>query len=268
MKPAGDILAQILVEKRRWVAARKQELSLQDLQQSLPGDLPLRDFVAVIKQRQATGKAAVIAEIKRASPSKGVICKNFDVAAIAKTYARHGACCLSVLTDARYFLGADEYLQQAKAACELPLLRKDFIIDEWQVYESRYLGADCILLIVAVLSDDELCHYSRLAHSLGMDVLIEVHDRHELERALMLRTPLIGINNRNLRDFHTDLQVTIGLLPDVMHDRIVVTESGIHTAKDVRRMRDHEVNAFLVGEALLRTPDPGQTLSSLFAGAL
>jgi len=210
---------------------------------------------------------AVIAEIKKASPSKGVIRENFDPVAIARSYEKGGATCLSVLTDVDFFQGADAYLQQAREACTLPVIRKDFIIDPYQVYEARTIGADCVLLIVAALSDAQLQELSQLAEQVGLDVLVEVHDEAELHRALKLNTPLIGINNRNLRTFDVSLQTTIDLLPLIPDDRIVVTESAIHTPQDVNFMRKHNVNAFLVGEAFMRADDPGVKLAELFAGA-
>jgi indole-3-glycerol phosphate synthase len=207
----------------------------------------------------------VIAEIKKASPSKGVMRENFVPAEIAVSYEQGGACCLSVLTDIDFFQGSDAYLQQARQACSLPVLRKDFIIDPYQVYEARAIGADCILLIVAVLGDAQLKELANLASSLGMDVLVEVHDAEELARALPLNLPLIGINNRNLRTFETTLETTLSLLPRIPADRIVVTESGIHTPADVARMRAHHVNAFLVGEAFMKAEQPGEKLHELFA---
>jgi len=206
----------------------------------------------------------VIAEIKKASPSKGLLREDFHPADIAKSYEEGGAACLSVLTDADFFQGHEDYLKQARAACSLPVIRKDFIIDPYQVYEARAMGADCILLIVAALGDVMLLELSQLADQLGMDVLVEVHDAQELQRALSLPLKLIGINNRNLRSFDTSLQTTIDLLADIGDDRIVVTESGIHSVDDVKLMRDHKVNAFLVGEAFMRADDPGQQLKSLF----
>ncbi|MBI4005374.1 MAG: indole-3-glycerol phosphate synthase TrpC, partial [Gammaproteobacteria bacterium] len=204
------------------------------------------------------------AEIKKASPSKGVIRENFDAEEIARIYEKAGATCLSVLTDIDFFQGSDEFLQSARDACTLPVLRKDFMIDPWQVYESRVIGADCILLIVATLSDAKLQELSEIASELGLDVLVEVHDREELERGLMLRTPLIGINNRDLHTFETDINTTISLLIDVLYDRIVVTESGIQSPDDVKLLRRHGVNTFLVGEAFMSAPDPGEKLKTLF----
>jgi len=221
-------------------------------------------FVDALRTRVQSGAPAVIAEIKKASPSKGVIRADFDPVVIARSYATAGATCLSVLTDEKYFQGADRYLQQAKQASGLPVLRKDFMVDEYQIWESRALGADCILLIVAALGDAQLMELSHAALELGMDVLVEVHDAEELQRALALRLPLVGINNRNLHTFATTLQTTLDLLPQIPEDRIVVTESGIHEPADVTKLRAHNVNVFLVGEAFMRASDPGAELSRLF----
>jgi indole-3-glycerol phosphate synthase len=225
----------------------------------------LRGFARAIEEKIAQGKPAVIAEIKKASPSKGVIRENFNPVEIASTYAAHGAACLSVLTDVQFFQGSYDYLRQARAACSLPVLRKDFIIDPYQIAHARALGADCILLIVAALSLAQLKEFQSLATELGMDVLVEVHDRDELDKALQLEGSLLGINNRNLRSFETSLQNTLDLLPDIPAGKRVITESGILTPEDVRKMREHEVNAFLVGEAFMRAPDPGVALRELFA---
>ena len=224
-------------------------------------------FVDAIRARLNDGDAAVIAEIKKASPSKGVIREQFDPAAIAKSYAAAGATCLSVLTDEKYFQGADEYLHLAKEASGLPVLRKDFMVDEYQIWESRALGADCILLIVAALGDSQLMELAQVALDLGMDVLVEVHDETELQRALPLRLPLIGINNRNLRTFATTVQTTIDLLQHIPEDRIVVTESGIHDPSDVARLRQNNVHVFLIGEAFMRAADPGAALRAMFTTA-
>jgi indole-3-glycerol phosphate synthase len=225
---------------------------------------PVRGFEQSMRKRLAAGESAVIAEIKKASPSKGLIRADFDPPAIAASYERGGAACVSVLTDAQYFQGSESYLQAARAACQLPVIRKDFIVDRYQVYEARAIGADCILLIVAALADAQMMDLYALAMELGMDALIEVHDKDELGRALRLNAPLIGINNRNLRTFETSLQTTLELLPDVPDDVLLVTESSIHTPADVQLMREHGVNAFLVGETFMRAEDPGTELKKLF----
>jgi indole-3-glycerol phosphate synthase len=260
-----DILQKILRRKIEEVIARSTEVSQAELQRRVEAVAPARGFVRAMEERIGQGKAAVIAEVKKASPSKGVLRDDFQPAEIARSYENGGAACLSVLTDADFFQGSEEYLKQARGTCQLPVLRKDFIIDPYQVYEARAIGADCVLLIVAALGDTMLLELSQLATQLGMDVLVEVHDARELERALTLPLKLIGINNRNLRTFETSLQTTLGLLARIPDDRIVVTESGIHSVEDVRLMRDHNVNAFLVGEAFMRAPDPGTALSELFA---
>ena len=260
-----DILKKILDRKAEELVDRNQQCSLQDLKQKIENASPVRGFVESIKGKILAGDAAVIAEIKKASPSKGVLRENFNPAEIAKSYSSAGAACLSVLTDVGFFQGADAYLQQAREACALPVLRKDFVIDPYQVYESRLLGADCILLIVAALSDAQLSELASLATQLGMDVLVEVHDEPEMERALKVDLPLIGINNRNLRTFETSLDTTLDMLSMVPSDRIVVTESGILAVSDVEKMRNSKVNAFLVGEAFMRADDPGVQLSKLFS---
>lgn len=247
------------------MAQRAQQIPLAEIRREAVAQSHPAGFADALRARIDRDEAAIIAEIKKASPSKGVIRADFDPPRIARSYAAAGAACLSVLTDVKYFQGADEYLQQAKQASGLPVLRKDFMIDEYQVWESRALGADCILLIVAALGDAQLMELSHLALELGMDVLVEVHDAAELERALALHLPLIGINNRNLRTFETTLQTTIDLLQRVPADRIVVTESGIHTAADVATMRSHGVNVFLIGEAFMRADDPGSALRELFS---
>lgn len=264
MSNTPDILKKILDRKAEEVADRKVKISQAELESRLVSASPVRGFVAAIAEAIDDGRAAVIAEIKKASPSKGVMREHFVPAEIAESYARHGASCLSVLTDIDFFQGCDEYLQQARAACRLPVIRKDFMIDPYQVYEARAMGADCILLIVSALSDAQLNELTDLASHLRLDVLVEVHDGEELERALQLDTTLIGINNRNLRTFATSLNTTLDLLDDIPDDRIVVTESGIHTRADVTLMRDHAVNAFLVGEAFMREDDPGEKLAELF----
>jgi indole-3-glycerol phosphate synthase len=262
--PTPDILARILARKQQEIAERQRKITLAEIKAKAAQASPPRGFYLAIEITIDAGKPAVIAEIKKASPSKGIIREDFDPAWIAQSYAAGGATCLSVLTDVDFFQGSDEHLQMARAACKLPVIRKDFIMDPYQVYESRAIGADCILLIVAALDDTLLQELTWLALDLGLDILVEVHNREELERALMLRTPLIGINNRDLRTFNTDLNTTIGLLTDVFPDRTVVTESGIHTKEDVALMRKHNVNAFLVGEAFMKADDPGKKLRELF----
>ena len=260
-----DILDKIVAVKREEVAAARARRSLADLRQdALARQRDVRGFAAALKSRVAAGSPAVIAEIKKASPSKGVIREHFVPAEIAASYARHGAACLSVLTDEHFFQGAADYLRRARAACSLPVLRKDFMIDEYQVVEARAMGADCILLIAACLSDAQMADLEACAFDLGLDVLVEVHDGAELDRALALKTPLLGINNRNLRSFEVTLDTTLGLLPRVPTDRLLVTESGILGRGDVQRMRSAGVNAFLVGEAFMRAPDPGVALADLF----
>lgn len=261
----SDILNKILAVKAQEVAAAKPVKPLHQLRNEAEQAEPPRDFTGAIRARIAAGKAAVIAEIKKASPSKGILREDFRPDEIAASYARHGAACLSVLTDEQFFQGSANFLQQARAACALPVLRKDFIVDEYQVYQARAMGADAILLIAAALNVRQMQAFEALAHSLGMAVLVEVHDSVELDNALQLTTPLVGVNNRNLRTFEVSLQTTLDLLPRVPAERIVVTESGILTAADVKLMRGHRVNAFLVGEAFMRADDPGVELSRVFA---
>ena len=260
----SDILNRILATKKDEVAAARSRVSLSELKAQARDAGPTRDFVGAIEVRITTGQAAVIAEIKKASPSKGVIRADFDPADIATSYARGGATCLSVLTDREYFQGAPEYLQAARTACTLPVLRKDFMIDPYQVYEARAMDADCILLIVAALSLTRMQELEALAHELGMAVLVESHNADELENAMQLATPLMGINNRNLRTFEVSLHTTLDLLPAIQN-RIVITESGILAPADVALMRAHGVNAFLVGEAFMRAADPGAELARLFS---
>ena len=260
----ADILHAILQRKSEEVVARNASLPLPELMMRAADAPPVRGFANAIAARIAYGEPAVIAEVKRASPSKGVIRADFDPAAIARSYERGGATCLSVLTDVDFFQGADAYLQQARAACALPVLRKDFVIDAYQVHEARVLGADCILLIVAALDDARLVELCGLAMDLGMDVLVEVHDIDELERALQVPAALLGINNRNLRTFEVSLDTTLDLRDAVPRDRILVTESGIVAPADVARMRAAGVEAFLVGETFMREPDPGMALQRLF----
>ncbi len=260
----SDILQRIVAVKREEVAAARRQRELASLRAEAEARRDVRGFAAALRARLAVGKPAVIAEIKKASPSKGVIREHFVPAEIAASYARHGAACLSVLTDEQFFQGNAAYLQQARAACSLPVLRKDFMIDAYQVYEARAMGADCILLIAACLDDAEMAELEACARDLGLDVLVEVHDGDELERALKLRTPLLGINNRNLKTFEVSLDTTLGLLPRVPADRLLVTESGILGPADVQRMRASEVHAFLVGEAFMRADEPGEALAALF----
>ncbi len=261
----SDILNKILAVKAQEVAAAKPVKPLPQLRTEAEQAAPVRDFVGAIRAKIAAGKPAVIAEIKKASPSKGVLCEDFDPAKIAASYARHGAACLSVLTDEQFFQGSADHLQQARAACALPALRKDFIVEDYQIYQSRAMGADAILLIAAALTPKQMQAFETLAHSFGMAVLVEVHNGEELDAALQLTTPLIGVNNRNLHTFEVNLQTTLDLLPRIPDDRIVVTESGILKAADVKGMRSHQVNAFLVGEAFMRAGDPGVELDRLFA---
>ncbi len=263
---SSDILQRIVAVKRDEVASLLERRPLARLladAQARSDDR--RDFEAALRSAIGAGRSAVIAEVKKASPSKGLLRDPFIPAQIADSYARHGAACLSVLTDERFFQGSADALIQARAACALPVLRKDFIIDRAQVYEARAMGADCILLIVACLDDAALADLEACAADLGMAVLVEVHDAAELDRALLLKTPLLGINNRNLRSFEVTLQTTLDLLPRVPADRLLITESGILSAADVQRMRSSGVHAFLVGEAFMRAPDPGQALACLFA---
>ena len=284
----SDILKKILTVKKQEISAAKALKSYAILSQEVQSAAPPRDFLAAITSKIEAGRPAVIAEIKQASPSKGVLrgrttngntpSFEFVPAEIAKAYAQHGAACLSVLTDRQFFMGSPDYLQAARTACPLPVLRKDFILDEYQIAEARAMGADCILLIVSAFimefgagSSDaadnplqQMAALEKLSHSMGMSVLVEVHDAAELQLALQLTTPLIGINNRNLRTFETSLDTTLELLDRIPSGRIVITESGIHTATDVARMRSHHVNAFLVGEAFMRAEDPGIELARLF----
>jgi indole-3-glycerol phosphate synthase len=260
----SDILNKILATKKTEVAASKLAVSLDQLQAQAEAQGEPRDFVGSIHKKIMANKAAVIAEIKKASPSKGVIREDFKPAEIAKSYEKAGAACLSVLTDEQYFQGSAAYLKQARAACKLPVLRKDFIIDEYQVFEARAMGADCILLIVAALELAQMQKLEALANELGMAVLVEVHDADELALALQLDTPLIGINNRNLRTFEVSLQTTLDLLKIMPEDRFVVTESGIFTPDDVKLMMDNQVQGFLVGEAFMRQDDPGAELARVF----
>jgi indole-3-glycerol phosphate synthase len=261
----SDVLQTILARKAVEIAERSAQRPLEAVREAALAQPVARGFAQALRAKRALDLPAVIAEVKKASPSKGLIRPDFDPAAIARSYEAGGAACLSVLTDIDYFQGSDAYLQQARAACALPVLRKDFTIDEYQVYEARALGADCILLIVAALDDRRMAELTVLALDLGMDVLVEVHDLDELERALQVPAPLLGINNRNLRTFDVSLDTTLALRDAVPGDRILVTESGISTRADVAKMREAGVHAFLVGEALMRQRDPGAALRELFA---
>jgi indole-3-glycerol phosphate synthase len=263
----SDILRKILATKRLEVERDRADLPRAELERRVAKASPPRGFERALRQRIAAGQAGVIAEIKRASPSRGTIrAEGFDPARIASSYEQHGAACLSVLTDREYFGGSREDLERARAACALPVLRKDFIIDDYQLFEARYWGADCVLLIVDAIPDAELTRLERMAHELGMDVLVECHDAPQLERALLaVRSPLIGINNRDLRTFETRLETTLTLLDRVPGDRLIVTESGIHAPEDVARMRKAGVSAYLVGSAFMAAPDPGIELNRIFS---
>ncbi|MBK8015803.1 MAG: indole-3-glycerol phosphate synthase TrpC [Betaproteobacteria bacterium] len=260
----ADILDKIILVKRQEVAAAQERISHGELERLCSQLPPARGFAGALQRRVSQAQAAVIAEIKKASPSKGLLRENFDPPGIAASYEKHGAACLSVLTDEQFFQGHRDYLVEARTACQLPVLRKDFMIDPYQIVESRAMGADCVLLIVSALEQRLMESLEEIAISLGLSVLVEVHDSAELDRALCLRTPLIGINNRNLRTFETSLDVTLGLLDRIPSDRLVITESGIHSPVDVANMRSHGVHAFLVGEAFMKAPDPGVELERLF----
>ena len=266
----SDILDKIVATKKIEIAHNLKKISLgnqRDIAQSNNQDSVLkpRGFIRAIENKISVGKAGVITEIKKASPSKGVLRENFQPAEIAQSYEKHGAACLSVLTDVDYFQGCNAYLQEARASCSIPVLRKDFTIDPYQIYEARAIGADAILLIVACLEPNQMKELEVCAHELGLDVLVEVHNAPELEQALELKTRLLGINNRNLKTFEVTLQTTLSLLPMVPKDKILVTESGILGSADVQLMRDKQINAFLVGEAFMRASDPGVALSELFS---
>ena len=260
----SDILDKIIAVKREEVAALVQQKPLAAMRADAESRVLTRDFVGALKSKITAGKPAVIAEVKKASPSKGVLRADFIPADIAQSYAEYGSACLSVLTDQKFFQGSVEYFKQARASCSLHALRKDFMIDAYQIYESRVMGADCVLLIAAVLDDAQMKDMERLAMSLDMAVLVEVHDAAELDRALKLKTPLIGINNRNLKTFEVSLDTTLSLMKSVPSDRILVTESGIATHDDVKRLRSAHINAFLVGEAFMRADEPGLALAELF----
>lgn len=260
-----DILDKIVAVKREEVAAALTRKSLAAVRFDAESRVLTRDFVGAMRAKIASGHAAVIAEIKKASPSKGVLRADFIPADIAQSYAGYGAACLSVLTDVQFFQGCVDYLKQARASCQLPVLRKDFMVDAYQIYESRSMGADAVLLIAACLDDAQMKDFEAIARSLDMAVLVEVHDAAELARALTLKTPLIGVNNRNLKTFEVSLDTTLGLMRDIPADRLLVCESGIHSRDDVLRMGAAGVNAFLVGEAFMRAPEPGEALAALFA---
>jgi indole-3-glycerol phosphate synthase len=260
----ADILEKIVAVKREEIAAAQKKIPFQTMRADAESRVLTRDFEGAVRSKIAAGEAAVIAEIKKASPSKGVLRADFIPADIAQSYAEAGAACLSVLTDRQFFQGQPDYLKQARASCELPVLRKDFMVDPYQIYESRAMGADCVLLIAACLDDVSMQELEAAARSLDMAVLVEVHDRAELDRALKLKTRLVGINNRNLRSFEVSLGTTLEMLPEVPGDRIVVTESGIATQADVKTMRAAGVHAFLVGEAFMRAEEPGEALAALF----
>ena len=264
MTDTPDVLRRILGRKAEEVAERSARLGLRELRAQAESAPDLRGFRAWLSGDIAMGRAGVIAEVKKASPSKGLLRDPFEPAEIALSYQRGGASCLSVLTDRDFFQGSEAYLHQAREACALPVLRKDFTIDPWQVYEARAIGADCILLIVAALGDPMLAELHALARDLGMDVLVEVHDREELDRALAINPPLLGINNRDLRNFHTDIQTTLALKADVPEDCLLITESGIHSREDVEMLRGQGVQGFLVGETFMRAEDPGAKLRELF----
>jgi len=264
MNRVPDVLERILATKREEIAAGKAQVPVAEMERRARAAGAVRPFEGAMRAKIGAGKPAVIAEAKRASPSKGLLRADFDPAAIARSYETGGAACLSVLTDAQYFQGSAEFLRQARAACALPVLRKDFIVDPYQVLEARAMGADCILLIVAALDTATMIALEALALDLGMAVLVEVHDGAELDEALKLRTPLLGVNNRNLRTFETTLDTTSGLLPRIPGDRLLVTESGILSSADVARMRREGVHAFLVGEAFMRAADPGDALKTMF----
>ena len=262
-----DILKEIVAVKRTEIENAKQKISLEQMRDDAYARVLTRDFVGALRKKIAGSQSAVIAEVKKASPSKGVLREDFVAADIAQSYAQFGAACLSVLTDKQFFQGGVDYLKQARASCDLPVLRKDFIVDAYQVYESRSMGADCILLIAACLEDSQMLEFESIAHALGMAVLGEVHDQVELERASKLKTPLIGVNNRNLRTFEVDLSTTIDVVSTVTQwpgERLLISESGIQTLGDVERLKSAGVHAFLVGEAFMRAPDPGAAMADLF----
>lgn len=268
MNDTPDILRRILARKTEEIIERSRRLPANELRRQVESAPSPRGFLQAIHARLASGKPAIIAEIKRASPSQGLLRADFRPADIARSYEHHGATCLSVLTDVDFFQGCDAHLQEARTACRLPVLRKDFTIKEYQVYEARFLGADAVLLIAAALADNQMHDLAELVGELGMDVLVEIHEERELDRALRLPVPLIGINNRDLRTFHTTLDTTLGLLKKIPVDRIVITESGIHTPEDVESLRAQGINAFLVGEAFMRAENPGIKLQEMFDSPL
>jgi len=265
MSNTPDVLKKILARKQQEISERSASVTIADLKQKITTASPVRGFVKAIQQKLAKGETAVIAEVKKASPSKGLLREHFVPAEIAESYQTGGAACLSVLTDKDFFQGSEQYLQEARAACDLPVIRKDFIVDVYQVYEARAIGADCILLIVAALDDTRLAELYQLANDLGMDVLVEVHDADELERALSLNLSLVGINNRNLHTFETSLQNTVQLLDKIPAGVVVVSESGLHKTDDIKMLKEHQVNTFLIGEAFMRCENPGQALKDLIA---
>ncbi len=264
MTNAPDILTKILATKADEISRRKTRMSINDLESIIQETEAPRGFANALQSKAQAKQPAIIAEIKKASPSKGVIRENFQPIEIAKDYSFHGATCLSVLTDKQYFQGSEVYLQMVREACPLPTLRKDFMIDSYQIYEARALGADCILLIVAALNDSQMMELAQTASELGMDILVEVHNNVELQRALFLDTPLIGINNRNLRTFETSLTTTLELKESIPEDRLVITESGIHTQADIKLMLENDIYTFLVGESFMRADHPGQKMHDLF----
>ena len=265
MSDTPDVLKKIVARKHQEVAERLERFSIDDLKQQIAQASPVRGFVKSIKKKLSNGETAVIAEVKKASPSKGLLRENFNPAEIAASYEAGGAACLSVLTDKDFFQGSEAYLKQARTACKLPVIRKDFIVDPYQVYEARAIGADCILLIVAALNDETLQGLYQLAGELGLDVLVEVHDAGELESALRLDLAVMGINNRDLRTFDTSLKTTVDLLEHIPDGIIVVSESGLHKPEDISMLKEHQVHTFLIGEAFMRCDDPGEALKRLIA---
>ncbi|MBS0359153.1 MAG: indole-3-glycerol phosphate synthase TrpC [Proteobacteria bacterium] len=260
----SNILSKILEQKKQEIKINQQKISQKELEKYCESLSPCRNFINAIQNKLNKNQNAVIAEIKKASPSKGILQENFDPISIAKSYQQAGAACLSILTDEKFFQGSNEYLQQVKAVCDLPILRKDFMIDPYQIYESRAIGADCILLIVAALSQPDMQNLATLAQQLGMAVLVESHNEEELKLALTINTPLMGINNRNLQTFHTDLNTSIALSKHIPHDKIIISESGIHQKSDVELLRTHHIQTFLVGESLMKSQNIQEKFSELF----